>query len=312
MEIPHKPKVIVLILSYNGKYLLYDSVNSYVKNDYENFKVVVIDNGSTDGTSEYLHEDFKTVKVLRLELNQGYSGGFNFGLDYSFKEENADYVLISNNDVLADQKVISSLVEVAEKDNKNGFTTGKVYFYDNPSILQTVGKIEHPILWNGQHRGANEPDRGQFDQECELPFADDIFTLVKNTVYFTTGGYDTTFFLQSEEYDWQARAKSAGFKIMYTPNAKIWHKDSMTIGKSSAIKEYYNARNQTIVILKHRTAAQFKRYFWYHLWTRIIRRSVKLAFFEFNPMQAVQVWKGFFSSLKWGIKERKLSFRHIF
>ncbi len=79
-------------------------------------------------------------------------------------------------------------------DKKIGFVTGKVYYYDAPGILQTVGKKEHPVLWNGGHIGAKIKDNGQFEKVRELPFADDIFTLVRREMYNEIGGYDTTFF----------------------------------------------------------------------------------------------------------------------
>ena len=248
----NNPKVSVLILSYNGKHLLADSVSSYLKNNYPNFSVIVIDNGSVDGTKEYVEQNFPGVMLLRTEKNLGYSGGFNLGLDYAFKQINSDYVLVTNNDVKVDENVISELVKVAVTDKKIGFVTGKVYYYDQPQILQSVGKKEDPVRWNGGHIGHREEDLGQHNEICERFFADDIFTLVSKDLFDEVGGYDTKFFLQSEEYDWQARGKKAGFKIMYTPYAKIWHKESMTIGAVSPLKTFYDARNPMLVILLHK------------------------------------------------------------
>jgi len=99
-------KVVILILSYNGKHLLKDSISSYLANDYPNFEVIVIDNGSKDGTKEWVEQNYPGIIVLRTEKNLGYSGGFNFGLDYAFNKKNADNVLITNNDVKADNKVL--------------------------------------------------------------------------------------------------------------------------------------------------------------------------------------------------------------
>ncbi|HLX12583.1 MAG TPA: glycosyltransferase family 2 protein, partial [Bacteroidota bacterium] len=206
------PKVTVLILSYNGKYLLEDSLTSYLANDYENFEVVVIDNGSSDGTMEYVKSAFPSVKTIRAEKNLGYSGGFNLGLKYAFEEVHSPYVLISNNDLRADSRVISELVKIMASDSMVGFVTGKVYYFDQPDTLQTVGKYEDPIIWNGNHIGGGEKDNGQYDQVSERVFADDVYTMVRKELYDAVGGYDSTFFLQSEEYDWQARGKNAGFK----------------------------------------------------------------------------------------------------
>ena len=265
------PKVVVLILSYNGKHLLREAIASYLANDYPNFEVVVIDNGSTDNTREFVERLFPEVKVIRLEKNRGYSGGFNFGLDFAFNTMKADYVLISNNDVKADKNVIKELMKVTTMDDKIGFVSGKVYFYDKPDTLQTVGKRWHPILWSGRHIGANEKDTGQYENVAERAFLDDIFTLVPRKLYEETGGYDTDFYLQAEEFDWQVRAKRSGWKLYYTPHAKIWHKGSATIGGlGSPISTFFYIRNHIIVVFKHGKLGQKIRIWIYFCYTCLI------------------------------------------
>jgi len=305
------PKVFILVLSYNGKKLLDDCLSSYLQSDYYNQEVIVIDNGSTDGTKEYVEECYPLVTVIRLEKNRGYSGGLNFGLEYAFKRNNADNVLITNNDVKADDKVVSELVKIARRDEKIGFVTGKVYYFDQPEILQTVGKKEDPVKWNGGHIGNKEKDTGQYDEIKERFFADDIFMLVSKQLYFDTGGYDTTFKFQSEEFDWQARAKKKGYKIYYTPFAKIWHKDSMTIGKRSAFKSYYDSRNPMIVILKHKSAEFFRRYFWQHFINSILRQSISVVIKSFEIKKAFKIWQGFMSGLIWGFRNKKFTLKHF-
>lgn len=305
------PKVNVLILSYNGKHLLEEAISSYLKNDYPDFEVFVIDNGSRDGTFVYLKKNFPQIKVVRTEKNLGYSGGLNLGLEFAFDINNADYALISNNDVKIDRRAITELVEVAETDAKIGFVTGKVYYYDKPNILQTVGKKEDPIRWNGDHIGNKEEDRGQYDTISQRHFIDDIFTLVRRELYVHIGGYDTMFFIESEEYDWQARAKKLGYKIMYTPYAKLWHKVSMTIGKASALKAYYDARNPMLVILLHKSPQFFKKYFWLHLRKDIFRDSL-VSLKQINFAKAIAKWQGLFSGISWGMRGKKFTLGHFF
>lgn len=303
------PKVIVLILSYNGKHLLDESITSYLANNYINFSVVVIDNGSTDGTKAYVEQNWSKVKVLRTEKNLKYSGGFNFGLKYAFRQERADYVLITNNDVKADVNVIKETVKVAEDNSDAGFVTGKVFYYDKPNIIQTVGKCGHDKYWRYGQRGSGE-DTGQFENVTELEWCDDIFWLVSRRVYKSTGGYDTEFEFQAEDFDWQVRAKNAGFKIYYTPYAKIWHKQSMTIGKQSALKAYYDFRNPLIVHMKHRMFNEYKPY--YHLkriylMKQTIRGLIKLRFWY-----AYKCWQGFFSAILWGLRNKRIRLEQLF
>lgn len=303
------PKVIVLILSYDGKYLLEDAVSSYLANTYPNFEVVVIDNGSSDGTKTYVEHTFPKAKVIRLEKNQGYSGGFNFGLDYAFNQQKADYVLITNNDVKADANIVRALVEVALTDKKIGYITGKAYYFDQPDTLQSVGKYEDPVKWNGEHIGNREIDRGQYDEVAERCFIDDIFMLVSKALYQEVGAYDTNFFFQAEEYDWQARGKAAGYKIMYTPYAKLWHKESMTIGKKSAYKAYCDARNPMLVILKHKPPEYFRRYFWKHFPKLIKGFLVSCKQLRFKV--AINKLSGFLSAIVWGVKQKGFSRKHF-
>lgn len=304
-------KVSVLILSYNGKYLLDDAIKSYQENSYGNFTIVVIDNGSIDRTDEYVKNNYPDVHLKRIEKNAGYSGGFNVGLDYAFNHLNADYALITNNDVIADKDIISELVKVASTDSKIGFTTGKVYFNEKKDTLQTVGMKYDPVRLNGGHIGNQEVDKGQYDEVTERYFADDVFTLVNKNLYKEIGGYDTEFVLQAEQFDWQMRAKQKGYKIMFTPNAKLWHKESMTIGKHSPTKLYYDARNPMIVLMKYLEPKKFREYFWLHLKKDTLRASlvnIKQSHFRI----ALNIWLGFFSGIKWGIKNKKLTLKHIF
>jgi GT2 family glycosyltransferase len=302
-------KLIVLILSYNGKNLLNDSITSFLKNSYSNFKVAVIDNGSTDGTKEYVELNFPAVKVLRTNINLKYSGGLNFGLRHAFEEQMADYALITNNDVIADENLIQSLVNIAQTDEKAGFVIGKVYYYSKPQIFQTVGKRYDPILWNGGHIGHGEKDIGQYENIEERAWCDDIYWLVKRELYDITGGYDTEFAFQGEDFDWQVRAKQAGYKIIYTPYAKLWHKESMTIGKTSPFKAYYDARNPLIVHMKYRSPDEFRKFF--HIRLRSILKGSIKQLLKLRFRHSCANLTGLASAIHWGIKNKKLTLRHF-
>jgi len=298
------PKVVVLILSYNGKYLLEEAIGSYLANDYPNYEVVVIDNGSRDGTSQYVETSWPQVQVIRTEKNLGYSGGANFGLQHAFEQRKADYVLFTNNDVRADDKIIQALVKTAISDERIGFTIGKVYYYDKPNVLHTVGKRYDEFRWNGGHIGRNETDTGQYDKVEERDWCDDIYWLINKKVYFEIGGYDTEFFLQGEDYDYQARARKAGYKIYYTPEAKLWHMTSKTIGRGSAYVEYFNSRNSLIVQMKHRPKEKYLPFI-------KAKRSelVKLTPTYISRLRfhfVYRMWLGYYSALQWGKRNNKL------
>jgi len=289
-----------------------ECVESVLKSDYLEFKIVVIDNGSTDGSIAALREKFaQRIDIIENHANLGYARGFNEGLEYAFIKNSADYCLVMNNDTIIDPKSISALVQIAETEEKIGFVTGKVYYYYDPGVFQSVGMAEDPIRWRGEHIGAGERDVGQYDEVSERSFADDVYTLIRKKLYSETGGYDPNFFLQSEETDWQARAKKLGYKIMYTPHAKLWHKVSMTLGLDSALKAYYDARNPMLVILLHKQAPFFRRFFWVHLRMDVARSSlVYLKQGRLTP--ALAKWQGFLSAILWGYRNKKFTLRHFF
>lgn len=297
----HK-KVVVQILSYNGLEFLEECVSSYLQNNYENFQIVVVDNGSNDGTVKWLEKNFPTVKVIRTEKNLGYSGGMNLGLEYAFNDLNADYVLITNNDVKADKALISSLVECAEPNPDAGFINGKVYYYDLPNTLQYIGKSYDEKYWRGNLIGHNEIDYGQYDKDMELAWTDDVYWLVSRKLFYTVGGYDTEFKFQAEDFDYQARAKRCGFKIIYCHKAKLWHKVSATIGKNSHMKSFYDARNPLIVHFKHRKFSQVLPYFFFQIKNQIISTFVYIKRKMFKNL--FFMWFGFFSAILWLLKHK--------
>lgn len=305
------PKVIVLILSYNGKNLLEEAIESYLINEYLNFDVAVIDNGSTDKTKEWVEGKWENVKVIRTEKNLGYSGGLNFGMEYAFGEKKSDYVLISNNDVKADINVIEELVKIAEKDKKIGFVTGKVYYYDNPDTFQTLGYYFDENNLTGGHIGKGERDKGQFDFDEERFMTDDVFILIKNRLYENIGGYDTNFLFQGEQADWQLRAKQDGFKIYFAHKAKIWHKDSMTLGKKSAFKTYFDTRNNLVLRMKHMDEIFFRRYFKRYLKNNILIPLLKYTLkLKFN--YSLSVFRGFMSAIIWGYTNKKFYLKYFY
>jgi GT2 family glycosyltransferase len=303
-------RVFVLILNYNGRELTIECVDSVLRSRYPHTTVVVIDNGSGDGSVAALKERFgDRIVVLENRANLGYSRGFNVGLKYAFEENGADYCLVMNNDTVLDPASIEAMVAAAGRDPMIGFVTGKVFFYDQPNILQTVGKMEDPVRWNGEHIGFGEVDRGQYDEVAERVFADDIFTLVRKRLYEEVGGYSSLFFLQGEEYDWQARAKAHGYKIVFTPHARLWHKVSMTLGRNSAKKAYYDSRNPMLVILLHKPPEFFRHYFWRHVMSIAVTSIRYAGYLRFN--NALKSVLGVISGLLWAGVNRKLTLSHF-
>lgn len=295
-----KPKVFVITLNWNGKNWLGDCLSSILAMDYPNFEVVVVDNGSTDGSVEFVRQNFPTIYVIETGSNLGYARGFNAGLEYA-TQNGAQYFLIMNNDTVIDSGALTALVETIQNQPNAGFVTGKIYFYDHPDILQTVGKKEDPIRWNGDHIGSGEKDIGQYENIEERVFLDDVMTLVSRRMYDEIGGYDPQFFLQSEEFDWQVRAKRRGWKFYYTPKAKLWHRVSMSMGGfGNPIGRYFDIRSQMVVIARHGNLNQFIRYYiWtgFHVLNSFTRGLLRFNWARLKPRLAMLL--GFIAGTFW-------------
>lgn len=294
------PKVFVLILSYNGIRWLKGCLPTVLGMDYLNYEVVVIDNGSSDETQSFLRANFPQVHILALKPNRGYAGGFDAGLEYA-ANLGADYFLVMNNDTEIDRHALTALVDAAEAQDRAGFVTGKVYFHDRRDVFQSVGKKDDPITWVGPHIGYGEEDRGQHDQAAERIFVDDIYTLVSRKLYDEVGGYDPQFYLRCEEFDWQLRARKAGWKIYYAPHAKLWHHGSATTGGAgSPTNNYFLERSRIIAIAKHGSAFRLLRYL---AWSgmeasyRLAGSVVRLNWNTFKPRLARLL--GILSGISW-------------
>ena len=138
------PFVAVITLNYNGSSFLQECIDSILDSDYSNFKVIVVDNYSKDNSLELLERLYGSndkVIILKNNKNLGYSEGMNVGLDYGFNNLKADFCLAMNNDTFLDKEAINALVEVAKKDEKIGFVTGKVYYSESPYIADSREKI---------------------------------------------------------------------------------------------------------------------------------------------------------------------------
>ena len=288
------PKVFVITLNWNGREDTLECLASLKKLDYPNYVIVVVDNGSIDGSALAIRAKFPEVTIIENKKNLGYAKGFNAGLQYAY-EQGADYFLILNNDTIVDPQAVSELVKAAQGHAKIGFVTGKVFWYAKPEVLQTAGRLSDPDRLARGHIGSGEVDHGQYDKEREYDFVDDIFLLVNREVYKTVGGYDSHFFLYFEETDWCARIRKAGYSIIFTPKARIWHKGNVG-GPSinlSPLRHFYLTRNEIIFLKRNAASSKFPKILFSYLWRhtdrtlRLIKHgNVKHAFAHLRGISA--------------------------
>ncbi|MDD5192298.1 MAG: glycosyltransferase family 2 protein [Candidatus Nanoarchaeia archaeon] len=246
-----KPLVHIIILNWNGKEDTIECINSVKKIDYPNYKIILVDNGSTDNSVKVFKKKYPSIKIIKNKENLGYAEGNNVGIRYALKNK-ADYVLILNNDTVVDKHFLTELVKVAESDDEIGIVGPKVYNYGTNKI-QFLG-IKN-LFWNlvlyRKVVGRNKEDKGQFDYFTDVDFVAGCSTLIKSKVMRKVGLFDKELFLYCEDVDFFIRAKKKGYQLKVAPDSHIWHKGSATSKKVSGFVRYYIARNNFIFVKRY-------------------------------------------------------------
>jgi GT2 family glycosyltransferase len=225
----NNPKVSVVMLNWNGYVDTIECLDSLKKNDYDNYEVIIVDNTSAGDDVNILRNKYgEYVHIIANSQNDGFPGGCNIGMRYAL-DKGTDYILLLNNDTTVDKSFLSELVRVAESKDSIGIAGSKIYYYYRPKILQSVGGIIHwwlgPIIKLG-----DVEDVGQFEKIAERDFVFGTSFLIKKKVIDKISFMDETYFFGIEELDYCTRAIRAGFKVVYVPASKVWHK----VGASSA------------------------------------------------------------------------------
>jgi len=249
------PRVLGVVLNYNGREITLQSVASLLAMDYPAFELVVVDNGSTDGSHEAVGERFPQVRRLRTEQNLGISGGLNLGLRLGIAE-GFDYLLAMNNDIEVAPDLLAELVRVAERSPRIGVVGPKCFFYygDRDRIWSAGGVLRFRESVTGE-RGLGEPDRGQYDREEAVDYVNGVAMLIRREALVAVGLWDPVYRVGVEDADFCVRAKRAGWQCWYAPRARLWHMVSPTTGGYVAGRTYRTGRSTAIFVRKFAGAA---------------------------------------------------------
>jgi len=247
---PSRPRVLGIVLNYNGRELTLQSVASLLAMDYPACELVVVDNGSTDGSHEAVGERFPTVRRLRTAENLGISGGLNLGLRLGLAE-GFDYLMTMNNDIEVAPEMLGEMVRVAETDSRIGVVGPKCYYYygDRNRLWSTGGVLRYRESVTGE-RGLGELDRGQYDRDERVDYVNGVAMLIRRRTLEAVGMWDEVYRVGVEDADFCARAKLAGFECWYAHRARLWHMISPTVGGYVAGRTYRTGRSTAIFVRK--------------------------------------------------------------
>ena len=251
----NQPKVAIIIINWNGKHLLEECLTSAENQDYDNYKIIFVDNGSKDKSIEFVEEKFPKVEIISLDKNTGFAKGNNVGIHKAFEDLKIEYIALLNNDAMTEKSWLSEMVKVIKQDNKIGSVAPKILKYWRRDEIDSIG-IKIRLNGGGANIGANEKDKKQYDNVKEVFGTTGCSCLYKrkmleDVVMSSDNYFDNDFFAFCEDVDLAWRARLRGWKSFTAPKSVVYHKGSESFQVYSFIKAFYSHRNRLFVIFKN-------------------------------------------------------------
>lgn len=244
------PKVSIVVLNHNQYEVTRDCLRSLEEVRYLAFDIILVDNGSTDGSRERLGSEYTHVKTVSLVENLGVAGGRNAGARRAL-EQGADYVLFLDNDTLVRPDFLTELLAVGESDPAIGAVAPAVYVSGSWDTVFSMGGTYYPRLAYGRLRDMGRRTGNAADNIIECHWLGGVATLNKCELFEGIGLLDEDFSpYGSEDLDWGLRVRQAGYKTVVAPRAIVWHRRLPGIARNAAVARHW-ARSRVIFLRKH-------------------------------------------------------------
>lgn len=248
----NEPRVGVVVLNFKVKEEVFKCLTSVLDSSYKNLNIVVVDNNSGDGIegeiSRFARND-GDLEFIQTGENLGYTGGNNVGIK-KLIEDGCRYVFVINPDTEVTKDCIKILVEKMEEDEEIGVCGPKILFKDRKTIWFAGGVMDtNNVL--GSHIGVDEKDLGQYNQSRECDYITGAALFLRTSVLKRIGVFDERFFLYYEDSDLCFRIKKSEKKIMYIPEAVVYHGNAKSTGMGSPLQDYFITRNRMLFAKKH-------------------------------------------------------------
>ncbi len=274
------PTVLIVIINWDGKEDLLECLASIRRLNYPktNYKVLVVDNGSNDGSQAAISKNYPDVYLLQNKHNIGYVKAVNQGIEYGLNL-GVDYIWIFNNDVIVQEDSLNRLIEIGQQDEDIGVIAPVIYSYDNPEEIDNAGyKIN---FWTGRLKKlkfGRDVFNNHGDKVTDVDSQLGCSNLIRTSVFKKVGSFQTIYKLYFEETDFNVRARQNGFRVVVVKDAKVWHKNASTMNRFIFRKAYLLLRNLFLFELlnaglKH-LLVFIPFYFFVHLPYFIIRGSI--------------------------------------
>jgi GT2 family glycosyltransferase len=243
---PASPLISVIIVNWNRKPMLEDCLRSLEAQRFPDFEVIVVDNGSIDGSLALLQDPGrKSIRVIANPENRGFCAANNQGIAAA----QGELIALLNNDAEADPGWLASLAEAARREPGYSMFASKIVSHDDPGVIDKVGHLIYP---DGQNRGrgSGERDHGQYDRVEEVAWPDGCAALYRRAMLDRIGGFDEDFFAYADDAELGLRARIAGYRALAVPSALVRHRLGSTLGRYSPERLFLIERNRLWLVFK--------------------------------------------------------------
>ena len=243
-----KKLVSIIIVNWNGLDYIKKCLCSLKAVAYPNYEIIVVDNGSADGSVNFIQDSYPHVNIIRNDINLGFAEANNIG----YAQVKGEYVLLLNNDTECKEDFLDILVDVIERENNIGCVQPRIMQMDKPEYLDSVGSYMLPTGFLYHLGFCKEYDEALYGQLKEIYSAKGACMLLKKKVLSETGLFDKDYFAYFEETDLCHRVWLAGYRILYIPEAVIYHKMAATMEKMNyGFISYHSFKNRINSYLKN-------------------------------------------------------------
>lgn len=294
-------KVSVVIPNWNGAHLIEPCLAALKRQTNPADQVIVVDNGSSDGSVKLLEQKHPDVEIVSLERNYGFAGGVNCGIERAL-EAGATHIALLNNDAEPEPQWLDELLKVMNTQDDVAAGAGKQVDYNGK--IDTTGEV-YSVWGTPFSRGRGEADKGQYDEQTDIFAATGGASLYSAAAIRSIGLMDERFFAYYEDVDWSFRARLAGWKIRYTPSAVVQHQVGSTSEKLGAFRQQHMLKNTALLYTKNMPALLY----WRHLPKLAVTISVKSLnlLMHLHILPLLKAWAGIICYTPAALAER----RHI-
>lgn len=247
-----QPRVWVLIVNWNARQELLNCLASIARSELSPARVVVVDNGSTDGSVAAVASHYPETMVIPLEENLGFARANNIGAERFLADPEATHLFLLNNDAVVAEDTLTRLLEATVRRPRIGAVAPKIYYLDDPTRLWYAGGAMDWKQGTARHRGMGQVDRGQFDAAQPVTFATGCGLLLHRAAVEEVGLFDPRYFFFAEDLDLCLRLQAAGYLVWYAPQAILWHEVGHSTGRRGGAFIYYHmTRNRLLTMHNH-------------------------------------------------------------